>query len=318
MAQDPAWRVFAYEFNKSALQVKEDDESGASCVISPTGAKINRIFVVGVLTEVEHVRSSDDLWRARIADPTGTFTVYAGKYQPEAAAFFAHADVPQFVVVLGKARLYTRDETTYVSIWSKEINPATETVRNNWVISTAERTLDRLEALKTALSSGLQGNTLRTKLLDGDGINAALADGITRAVLSYNGSEVIADIVPVIAAAIETVVQPREFTPASVDPQRARVSDDAVIGENERQHEQTADAATTQIDSAAAEALARNKDHVLHKMNELDGGSGVPYDHLIETLEAQGLDEDEVEEAVQELMDEGKCYEPKIGILKLI
>jgi len=56
-------------FNKSTLQVKEDDQSGSSYVISPTGAKINRIFVVGVLTEVENVRSSEDLWRARIADP---------------------------------------------------------------------------------------------------------------------------------------------------------------------------------------------------------------------------------------------------------
>jgi len=33
---------------------------------------------------------------------------------------------------------------------------------------------------------------------------------------------------------------------------------------------------------------------VLFKMNELDAGSGVPYDRLIETLEAQGLDEDDV------------------------
>jgi hypothetical protein len=309
--------VFAYEFNKSALQVKEDDEHGPSYIISPTGAKINRIFVVGVLTEVENVRSSDDLWRARIADLTGTFTVYAGKYQPEAAAFLAQAKVPEFVAVLGRARLYTRDETSYVSIWSKEINSTTEMVRNNWVITTAERTLDRIEALKIALSAGLQSNTLRTKLLDSD-VNAVLADGITRAVLSYNGSDVIADIVPVIASAIEAVVEPREFTPANVDPQRARTTDDAVIGENERGREQTDEAATAEEDHAATEALARNKEHVLLKMNELDAGSGVPYDRLIETLEAQSLDEDEVEEAVQELMDEGKCYEPKIGILKLI
>jgi RPA family protein len=315
--QDPAWRVFAYELNKSTLQVKEDDENGPSYVISPTGAKINRIFVVGVLTEVENVRSSEDLWRARIADPTGTFTVYAGKYQPEAAAFLAQADVPQFVAVLGRARLYARDEASYVSIWSKEINPTTETVRNNWVITTAERTLDRVEALKIALSAELQSNTLRTKLFDND-VNAVLADGITRAVLSYNGSDVIADMIPVIASAIEAVVEPREFTPANVDPQRARATDDAVISEGEQGHEQADEAAMTQEDSAATEALARNKEHVLLKMNELDAGSGVPYDRLIETLEAQGLDEDDVEEAVQELMDTGKCYEPKIGILKLI
>ena len=309
--------MFAYELNKSTLQVKEDDESSPSYVISPTGAKINRIFVVGVLTEVENVRSSEDLWRARIADPTGTFTVYAGKYQPEAAAFLAQAEVPQFVAVLGRARLYTREETSYVSIWSKEIDPATETARNNWVITTAERTLDRVEALKIALSAGLQSNTLSTKLLDSD-VNALLADGITRAVLSYNGSDVIADIVPVIASAIEAVVEAREFTPANVDPQRARATDDAVISESEQAHEQTDEAATTQEDSKATEALAKNKEHVLLKMNELDAGSGVPYDRLIETLEARGLDEDDVEEAVQELMDEGKCYEPKIGILKLI
>jgi DNA replicative helicase MCM subunit Mcm2 (Cdc46/Mcm family) len=53
-------------------------------------------------------------------------------------------------------------------------------------------------------------------------------------------------------------------------------------------------------------------------MNELGSGPGVPYDRLIEILESQGLEEDDVEDAVQELMDEGKCYEPKLGILKLI
>jgi RPA family protein len=46
--------VFAYELNKSTLQVKEDDQSGSSYVISPTGAKINRIFVVGVKTSGAH------------------------------------------------------------------------------------------------------------------------------------------------------------------------------------------------------------------------------------------------------------------------
>jgi len=309
--------VFAYEFNKSALQVKEDGERSPAFIISPTGAKINRVFVVGVLTEVEQVRSTDELWRARIADPTGTFTVYAGKYQPEAAAFLAHAEVPQFVAVLGRARLYTRDGTSYVSIWSKEISPTTETVRNNWVITTAERTLDRVGALKIALSAGLQSNTLRTKLLNSH-VSAVLADGITHAVLSYNGSDVIADIVPMIASAIEAVAEPREFTPANVDPQRSSVTDGAAIRENGRKNQQIDEATTAQEDPTVTETLARNKEQVLLKMDELDAGSGVPYDRLIETLEEQGLDEEDVEEAVQELMDEGKCYEPRIGILKLI
>jgi uncharacterized protein len=319
LARDPAWRIFAYEFNKSTLQLKEDEDRGPTHLISPTGAKINRIFVVGVLTEVQKVRSSEDLWRACVADPTGSFTVYAGKYQSEGASFFAEAEAPEFVAILGRARLYTRDDTSYASIWSNEISRTTETVRNNWVMTTAERTLDRLEALQIALSAGLVGDALRAKLLDTE-VNASLADGIIRAAPSYNGSQVIADLVPIIASAIDTVVEPSGFTPANEEPQRARsvVSDDVAAQENERDHERGGEVASAQENSATTEALARNKERVLLTMKEVDPGSGVPYDSLIETLETQGLEEDEVEEAVQELMDEGKCYEPKLGILKLI
>ena len=318
LARDPAWRIFAYEFNKSTLLLKEEDESGPAYVISPTGAKINRLFVVGVLTEVEKIRANEDLWCARVADPTGSFTVYAGKYQSEGASFLANAEAPQFVAVLGRARLYARDDTSHASIWSNEISATTETVRNNWVITTAERTLDRLDALKMALSAGLEGDTLRTKLLNSD-VNASLADGIIRAMPSYNGSDVIADLAPVIASAIDAVVEPRGFTPANEEPPARRTeTEGSTVQENEREHGQTSEVTQAQEVSAATDALARNKERVLLTMNELDGGSGVPYDRLIETLEAQRLEEEDVEEAVQELMDEGKCYEPKLGILKLI
>jgi len=319
LVRDPAWRIFAYEFNKSTLQLKEEDGSGPTYVISPTGAKINRLFVVGVLTEVENVRANEGLWRARIADPTGSFTVYAGKYQSEAASFFANADVPQFVAVLGRARLYTREDTSYASIWSNEISNTTETVRNNWVITTAERTLDRLEALKIAQSAGLEGDALKTKLLTSN-VNALLADGIISARASYDGSELIGDLVPVIASAVDAVAEPRGFTPANEEPQVVRntVTEGLTVQANEHVDGQTSEATKEQEPPTTTDALARNKERVLLTMNELTSGSGVPYDRLIETLETQGLEEEDVEEAVQELMDEGKCYEPKLGILKLI
>jgi RPA family protein len=319
LALDPAWRIFAYEFNKSTLQLKEEDGSCPAYVISPTGAKINRLFVVGVLTEVENVRANEDLWRARVADQTGSFTVYAGKYQSEAASFFANADVPQFVSVLGRARLYTREDTSYASIWSNEIGNTTETVRNNWVMTTAERTLDRLEALKIAQGAGLEGDALRTLLLTSN-VNALLADGIIRARPSYKGSDVMAELAPIIASAIDTVAEPDGFKPASEENQVARstVTESSTVQVNENADGQTDEVTKAQEASPTTDALARNKERVLLIMTELDSGSGVPYDRLIETLETQGLEEEDVEEAVQELMDAGKCYEPKLGILKLI
>jgi RPA family protein len=319
LALEPAWRIFANEFNKSTLQLKEEDGSGRTYVISPTGAKINRLFIVGVLTEVEDVRTNDDLWRARVADPTGSFTVYAGKYQFEGASFLANADVPQFVAVLGRARLYTRADTSYASIWSNEISSTTEAVRNNWVITTAERTLERLEALKIAQGAGLEGDALRSVLLTNN-VNAVLADGIIRAWSSYNGSDVIAEMPPIVASAIDTVAESHGFKPASEENHVARntATEGSTVQANENVDRQTGEAANEQKASATTDVLAKNKERVLLTMSELDSGPGIPYDRLIELLETQGLQEDDVEDAVQELMDEGKCYEPKLGILKLI
>src|SRR5665647_3785664 len=92
----------------------------------------------------------------------------------------------------------------------------------------------------------------------------------------------------------------------------------STVQANENADGQTVELTNEQQASATTDVLARNKERVLLTMNELDSGPGVPYDRLIEILESQGLEEDDVEDAVQELMDEGKCYEPKLGILKLI
>ncbi len=312
VAREPAWRVFAHEFNQSTLQYKEDEERGPTYVISPTGAKINRMFVVGVLTEVEDVRSSHDLWRARIADPTGSFTVYAGQYQEDAAAFLAQAETPQFVTVLGRGRLYTRNETTYASVWSEEVTSTSDRVRNNWVINTAERTLDRLEALRVAVSSGARDEALRDALR-AHSVHPVLVEGVIRAVAYYTAADVIADMLPVIATALDTLAEPRGFAPATETvPAPGDVSKTAAEGESPREPQEVAQTEGT------SDELEANKEHVIETMKTLDNGSGVPYDALIESLETRGLEEEDIEEAVQELMDDGKCYEPKIGILKLI
>ncbi|MFB6189025.1 MAG: hypothetical protein ABEI57_04005, partial [Halapricum sp.] len=79
--RETAYRVFASEFDDADFSYAESDEERApNYVVTPTGARINRLFVVGVLTEVQPV--SDDVLRARIVDPTGAFVVYAGQYQP--------------------------------------------------------------------------------------------------------------------------------------------------------------------------------------------------------------------------------------------
>jgi len=156
VSREVAWRVFAREYNDADLGFKEgEDERAPNYVATPTGAKINRLFVTGVLTEVERV-GEDDLLRARVSDPTGTFVVYAGQYQPDAVSFFADAETPEFVAVVGKARTYEPDDSdeVYTSVRPEEVNVVDAETRDRWNVETAQETLKRVEAVREYLRTG--------------------------------------------------------------------------------------------------------------------------------------------------------------------
>src|SRR3990172_8473469 len=201
-----AWRIFAHEFNRSNLHISEGDERAPNYIITPTGVKCNRLFIVGVVTEVENIGKDNNLWRARIADPTGVFTVYAGHYQPEAAIFLSELDIPAYVAVVGKARKFEpEDGSVYTSVRPEEMNNADEKLRDRWVLDTAERTLERIKNLEDALSSGKSGNDLKEYLIR-KGTNVILADGAVKAIEHYkNLDKTIAELKTTVIHAIETV-----------------------------------------------------------------------------------------------------------------
>ena len=146
--REVARRAFAEEFNDATYTFRESDEERAPVyVLLPTGVKANRVFVVGTLTETEDVGTEDEYWQGRVVDPTGTFFVYAGQYQPEATGMLRETEPPAFVAVVGKPRTYeTDDGTVNVSLRPEHLTIVTEADRHQWVVETAERTLDRLDA----------------------------------------------------------------------------------------------------------------------------------------------------------------------------
>ncbi|MFC4406921.1 RPA family protein [Haloarchaeobius iranensis] len=152
MSQAPtrevAKRVFAREFNDATYTFKESDEERApNFALLPTGDRANRVFVVGTLTETEDIGDDSEYWRGRVVDPTGTFFIYAGQYQPEAAAFLRDTEPPAYVSVVGKPRTFeTDDGSVNVSLRPESITAVDEATRDRWVVETAERTLDRVEA----------------------------------------------------------------------------------------------------------------------------------------------------------------------------
>jgi RPA family protein len=275
--RETARRVFAREFNDATLTYGEHTDRTPNFVITPTGAMCNRIFAVGVLTEVENIGTGGQtLYRARLADPTGAFTIYAGQYQQEAATFLSTAATPMYVAVSGKVRMYSPEPgASYTSIRPEEINVVDRSVRDRWIYHTAALTLERIKVAEKALASGFRGEELTWHLIQQTEDAPGLSRAIDHYLLSLNSLQAYRQMV---INALSTIVEP------------------IATGEQEMD-----------LDEVIIEAVAR-----------LDAGEGAKYDEVLDELRNSGYDPSAVEGAINALMGEGRCYEPRIGLLKII
>ncbi|WP_440007022.1 RPA family protein [Halomicrococcus sp. SG-WS-1] len=146
--REVARRAFAAEFNDASYTFKEsEDERAPVYLLLPTGERANRVFVVGTLTEKEDVGEDSEYWRGRVVDPTGTFFVYAGQYQPDAAGMLRELEPPAYVAIAGKPRTFeTDDGTVNVSVRPESITVVDDSTRDRWVVETAQRTIERVAA----------------------------------------------------------------------------------------------------------------------------------------------------------------------------
>jgi hypothetical protein len=145
-SREVARRAFATEFNDTTYVFRESDEEMApNYGLLPTGERANRVYFVGTLTEKEDIGDDSEYWRGRVVDPTGTFFVYAGQYQPEPANVLRELEPPAYVAVVGKPRTYETDEgDVNVSVRPESISVVDADTRDRWVAETAERTIERI------------------------------------------------------------------------------------------------------------------------------------------------------------------------------
>jgi RPA family protein len=287
LKREIARRVFARELEacreleKSArLDFQAADSKSPNLLISPLGLILNRVFIVGVITELDGVGTQNDMWKARIVDTTGAFTVYAGQYQLDASIFLSTVQIPAFIALTGKVRIYEPEPgSIFVSIRAEEATVVDEEIRNRWVVGTAEQTVERLEAFSDALASGYRGEKLREYLLE-KGISPELAEGI--------------------CIILERERAPQEFA--------------KLLRASIREGLKSLD-----FDSENTEgANADQKEFVLELLREMGGNKGVDYATFVDTAVSRGIREDVVEEVVSSLLEGGQCYEPRIGIIRLV
>lgn len=306
--REVAWRVFAGEYNESDLEYRDNGDMSPNFVVSPLGARMNRLFVVGVLTSTENVGEDGGNWRGQITDPTGVFYVYAGQYEPEAANALSELEPPAVVAVVGKSRTYTPEEggRTYTSIRPEVVKKVEVGDRNRWIMEAAQQTKARLEAVQTALEM----DEPTADELVRQGVDRKLAEGIARA-LDHYGSPPLERYVAMVEDALETLLPgdaelKRDFAPATDWD-----GDDADVDGPDAGSD--ADGGTEADD---AEEPSEAEDTILELVGTLDEDDGAPWEEIVAAAEEEDIAEEEVEEALNNLMDRGLIFEPVLGRLK--
>ena len=261
--REVAYRLFAAEFDDATLSYAESDEERApNYVISPTGARLNRVFVVGTLTEVSDV--NEEMVRARIVDPTGAFVVYAGQYQPEALAFLERAEPPAFVAVTGKARTFEPDDgdRVYSSIRPESLATVDAATRDRWIVGAAERTRDRIATYAAAAELDVHSDELTETLLAND-VPRSLAMGVPLAQDHYGTTpgyldaldELALDAARVVAGE-QSQVDPFGYTPS--DAARDGLSFASIAADADRSFTVPADATTDDAHESEEEPMTND------------------------------------------------------------
>ena len=137
-------RVFAGEYGRARLPLWQER------VLTPSGACCRQIFLAGALTEAD--QRGPDLWYGRVADPTGVFKIRAERPDREHQEVLRNLSIPSFVTVVGEAAFFSGDAGPAVSLF--QIQESDRTVRDRWILRTAEVTGDRLAVLTETIRSG--------------------------------------------------------------------------------------------------------------------------------------------------------------------
>ena len=308
-AREVAWRVFAEEYNSSVLEHKGEGEKPVSYIVTPLGARVNRMLVVGVVTDVEDVgEQGKPMYRARITDPTGTFYVSAGQYQPEAAASLSKISPPAFAAVVGKSRAYSPEEgVKYLSVRPETIREVDAVTRDYWVVEAAKSTLLRIDAVEDGLKMAQPSVNELVKL----GYPQNLAEGVVQAIEYYKDIDLdrFRNSVREALRSILPEAEERPVARAEKPPKKELV----------RAKAEPMEKPEVKPEPKEGKVSAEEEETVLGMISALDqAGRGAPWDKLVEAAKAKRMDKVRLEEIVGSLMDKGEIYEPELGMMKRI
>jgi RPA family protein len=147
----PTRRVFFEEFLQSDFFMQED---GMTFLVTPTCAKCYRLFGIG---EVQEVEIRGNIARIKINDSTATLNIYTNKaIHVEGVKKAKAGEEKTFLAFLGNVRVRAGAGAGAGKrniLLAEEVGTVDERVRADWVLNTAWRTMERVELIRSTISS---------------------------------------------------------------------------------------------------------------------------------------------------------------------
>jgi uncharacterized protein len=301
--REPAWRIFANELSASLEEERGSGERAAIYLLSPLGARMNRVVVAGTLAPPESIGrdSSQPFYRARLTDPTGTVAVTAGSFQPRAMSMLQSITEPSAALVMGKVHLYKgRDGVGYASVRAEAVRRVEPAEIQTEFAEAAEQTLDRIDLVhRLQASPTISDPELTSDGYPGHWIRAArdalvryptvdrspFREGISRA-LASNGS-LSWPATPVLVPSTVVLTRAPPVSSAAPAPR-----------------------------SAAERAEESAFLDIVDELAESSGDGYAELREVLERLQRRGVAAARAEAIVNRLEEEGTIVEPIVGRLR--
>ena len=294
-----AIRLFAQEYSESNLTEQGVGEYDPSFVITKLGIKVNRALFCGVIDRLEK-REGDNgpSFNGQIRDPTGINRFNVASFQPELQAemeeLFARFESGDrfLMAIVGKSRWFEGDEGgIFTSFRVEEFTVINQELYMNWLIDTSDATLRRLNFYEQSLELELNKETLISS-----GFPKDLVDGTLLARQHYS----------------------------NVDTENYRLGILKALSSASGREIENNQNLTIQDEGNNVEIIEADEDVtpeniILNTIQNLDTGSGVEYDKLVEACTLSGVSRESAEDCIEDLRDvKGDIIEPRFGFFRLL
>ena len=294
-----AIRLFAQEYSESNLTEQGVGEYDPSFVITKLGIKVNRALFCGVIDRLEK-REGDNgpSFNGQIRDPTGINRFNVASFQPELQAemeeLFARFESGDrfLMAIVGKSRWFEGDEGgIFTSFRVEEFTVINQELYMNWLIDTSDATLRRLNFYEQSLELELNKETLMSS-----GFPKDLVDGTLLARQHYSNVDTENYRLGILKALSSA-------SGRSIDNnQNLTIQDE---GNN--------------VEIIEADENVTPENIILNTIQNLDTGSGVEYDKLVEACTLSGISRESAEDCIEDLRDvKGDIIEPRFGFFRIL